>query len=267
MKKILNIIVMTGLAALLSACMNTVVSTQTATDPFNEGLRKGYSAFAASERSQFDWIDGEYFANKANAAASGARVLPENVGDWSLKAAKAKELGDARARLIAVLDSNARTRAPADAAEAQVAFDCWIEQEEEGWQTEDIKACKDRFDAAMGRLGAGGSANVYLVFFDFDRSNLSPVASRVIEKVVADAAKANPSRITVSGNADRSGSDAYNLALSKRRADTVAGALTRGGVARGKLQVEWFGESRPRVKTPDGAREPENRNVEIRFAN
>lgn len=263
--KILSLIAMTGMAATLAACMNTAPTTTAASNPFNEGLRKGYSALAATERAEFDWIDGEHFAVKANSAAAGGTVLPEAVGDWSLSAAKAKELGDARGRLIAVLDGTARTRAPADAAEAQVAFDCWIQEEEEGWQAADIKACKDRFDAAMARLGAG-SANLYLVFFDFNRSNLSPVASRVIEKVVADAAKANPSRITVSGNADRSGSDAYNLALSKRRADTVAGALTAGGVARGKLQVEWFGESRPRVKTPDGVREPENRNVEIRFA-
>ena len=262
--KIFNIIVMTCMAGFLSACMNTVPTTKTAADPFNEGLRKGYTALAAAERAEFDWIDGEHFAVKANNAAAGARVLPEAIADWSLKPAKAKELGDARAQLMAVLDGNARTRAPADAAEAQVAFDCWIQEEEEGWQAADIKACKDRFDAAMARLG-GAVANVYLVFFDFDRSNLSPVAQRVLEKVVADAAKANPTRIAVSGNADRSGNAAYNLGLSKRRAETVANALTRAGVARNKLQVEWFGETRPRVRTADGVREPENRNVEIRF--
>src|SRR5262249_37628136 len=155
-------------------------------DPFSEALHKGYAAFAASERAQYDWIDGEYFANKSNAAAAGQRVLPEVVSNWSLSKAKAEELGAARARLMAALDGGARTAYPADAAEAQVAFDCWIEQEEEGWQVADIKACKDRFDAAMLRIG-GAVANVYLVFFDFDRSNISPVAQRVLEKVVADA--------------------------------------------------------------------------------
>jgi len=262
--KILKFAVMAVMAASLAACMNTRVTTVVAADPFNEALHKGYAAFAAAERAEYDWIDGEYFANKSNAAAAGQRVLPELVSNWSLKAAKAQELGAARARLMTVLDGGARTAFPADAAEAQVAFDCWIEEEEEGWETAEIKACKDRFEAAMLRMG-GGVANVYLVFFDFDRSNISPVAQRVLEKVVADAARMNPSRITVAGNADRSGSDGYNLALSKRRAETVAGALTRAGVARAKLQVEWFGESRPRVKTADGVREPENRNVEIRF--
>jgi outer membrane protein OmpA-like peptidoglycan-associated protein len=261
--KILNLVVMTAMAAMLAACMNTQVTTRTAADPFNEGLRKGYAAFAAEERSEYDWINGEHFANKANAAAAGQRVLPENVADWNVKGA-AGELNAARGRLMAALDGGARTAFPAEAAEAQVAFDCWIEEQEEGWEAAGIKACKDRFEAAMLRMG-GGVANVYLVFFDFDRSNISPVAQRVLEKVVADAAKMNPARITVAGNADRSGSDAYNLALSKRRAETVAAALTRAGVARAKLQVEWFGESRPRVKTADGVREPENRNVEIRF--
>lgn len=262
--KLLNLVAMTVMAGLLAACMNTQVTTTTAADPFNEALHKGYAAFAAHERSEYDWIDGEHFANKANAAAAGQRVLPEPIGDWSLSAASAAELSAARARLMAALDGGARTAYPADAAEAQVAFDCWIEEQEEGWETDEIKACKDRFEAAMAKMG-GSVANVYLVFFDFDRSNISPVAQRVLEKVVTDAAKMNPSRITVAGNADRSGSDAYNLALSKRRAETVAGALTRAGVARAKLQVEWFGESRPRVKTADGVREPENRNVEIRF--
>jgi outer membrane protein OmpA-like peptidoglycan-associated protein len=262
--KILNLVVMTAMAALLAACMNTVVTTTAAVDPFNEALHKGYNAFAAEERKEYDWINGEHFARKANAAAAGQRVLPEVVSDWSLTAPAAAELSAARARLMAALDGGGRTTYPADAAEAQVAFDCWIEEQEEGWETAGIKACKDRFEAAMLRMG-GAVANVYLVFFDFDRSNISPVAQRVLEKVVADAAKMNPSRVTVAGNADRSGSDGYNLALSKRRAETVAAALTRAGVARAKLQVEWFGESRPRVKTADGVREPENRNVEIRF--
>jgi outer membrane protein OmpA-like peptidoglycan-associated protein len=263
MKKILNLVVLSVMAAALAACMNTRVTTTVAADPFNEALHKGYAAFAAAERAEYDWPDGEHFARKSNAAAAGQRVLPEAVADWSVKGAAA-ELSAARARLMAALDGGARTAYPADAAEAQVAFDCWIEEQEEGWEIAEIKACKDRFEAAMLRIG-GSVANVYLVFFDFDRANISPVAQRVLEKVVADAARMNPSRITVGGNADRSGSDAYNVALSKRRAETVAGALTRAGVARAKLQVEWFGESRPRVKTADGVREPENRNVEIRF--
>jgi len=259
---ILKATALAGLMAMLGACMNTQVTNNAARDPFNEALRKGYAEFTKAERAEYDWIDAEHFARKANAAAADQAVYPEEVAAWSLKPAKAKEMADARARLMAALDGGARARQPVDAAEAQVSFDCWIEEEEEGWEIDEIKKCKDRFDAALGRIGGGA---VYLVFFDFDRANLSPIAQRVIEKVLADAKAQNPARINVAGNADRSGGDQYNLQLSKRRAETVAGALVRGGTARGKLQIEWFGESRPRVKTADGVREPENRNVEIRF--
>ena len=259
---ILKTAALAGLLALLGACMNTQVTNNVAQDPFNEALRKGYAELTKFERGEYDWIDAEHFARKANAAAAGTRVFPEQVASWSLKPAKATEMNEARGRLMAALDGNARIRQPADAAEAQVAFDCWIEQEEEGWQTADIKRCKDRFDAAMAKLGGGAG---YLVFFDFDRADLSPVAQRVIERVIADARAQNPARINVAGNADRSGADQYNLQLSRRRAEAVAGTLVRSGIARGKLQVEWFGESRTRVPTQDGVREPENRNVEIRF--
>ena len=251
-----------GLASLLGACMNTQVTTNRGKDPFSEELRKGYAELTKFERGEFDWIDAERFARKANAAAAGEKVLPEEIAAWSLKPAKATEMGEARGRLMAALDGGARGRLPADAAEAQVSFDCWIEQEEEGWQTADIKRCKDRFDGAMLKI-QGGVA--YVVYFDFDRAGLSPEAQRVIDKVLADAKAQNPLRINVAGNADRAGGDQYNLLLSKRRAEAVANALIRGGVARAKLQVEWFGESRTRVKTPDGVREPDNRSVEIRF--
>ncbi len=67
----------------------------------------------------------------------------------------------------------------------------------------------------------------------------------------------------MAGHADRSGSDAYNLRLSQRRADAVAAELVRQGVNRNDIGIQAFGESRPLVPTADGVREPQNRRVEI----
>jgi outer membrane protein OmpA-like peptidoglycan-associated protein len=69
----------------------------------------------------------------------------------------------------------------------------------------------------------------------------------------------------VAGHADRSGTEAYNEALSEGRAQIVARALVQRGVPEQAIDVEWFGEQRPRVPTPDGQREPRNRRVEIVF--
>ena len=69
----------------------------------------------------------------------------------------------------------------------------------------------------------------------------------------------------VGGHADRSGTEAYNQGLSEQRARNVARALVARGVPAPALDVQWFGESRPRIQTADGVREPQNRRVEIVF--
>ena len=53
------------------------------------------------------------------------------------------------------------------------------------------------------------------------------------------------------------------MRLSQRRADAVAGYLEKQGVPKSALDVKWFGKEHPRVPTPDGVREPQNRRVEI----
>jgi outer membrane protein OmpA-like peptidoglycan-associated protein len=103
----------------------------------------------------------------------------------------------------------------------------------------------------------------FLVFFDFDRYNLTPDARRVIEAAAASYKATGSARIDVSGFTDLAGTQAYNLRLSQRRADAVAGYLMKQGVPKNVMDVKWFGKEHPRVPTPDGVREPQNRRVEI----
>jgi OmpA-OmpF porin, OOP family len=103
----------------------------------------------------------------------------------------------------------------------------------------------------------------FMVFFDWDRSNLSPQALNTI-KQAADAYKAKGSaRITATGHTDRSGPESYNMALSLRRANAVKDALVRDGVPATAISVIGKGETQPLVPTADGVREPQNRRVEI----
>jgi outer membrane protein OmpA-like peptidoglycan-associated protein len=103
----------------------------------------------------------------------------------------------------------------------------------------------------------------YLVFFDWDRADLSSRAREIIREAAANAQRASLTRIEVQGHADRSGDPGYNQRLSQRRAEAVAAQLVRDGVARAAISVQAFGESRPLVPTADSAREPQNRRVEI----
>jgi len=105
----------------------------------------------------------------------------------------------------------------------------------------------------------------YLVFFDWDSSQLTAEAQRII-RTAADAAKqGRVARIEVTGHADRSGTDAYNMRLSQRRADAVKAELAKNGVATGDIATFAKGESQPLVPTADGVREPQNRRVQIVF--
>src|SRR5690606_36483943 len=73
--------------------------------------------------------------------------------------------------------------------------------------------------------------DVYIVYFDWDRSDIRPDAAAVISDVVSDAASMGSPPISVTGHTDLSGSVDYNMGLSLRRADAVRDALIAGGVA------------------------------------
>jgi outer membrane protein OmpA-like peptidoglycan-associated protein len=103
----------------------------------------------------------------------------------------------------------------------------------------------------------------FMVFFDWDRSNLSQQALATIRQA-ADAYKTKGNaRITATGHTDRSGPESYNMALSLRRANAVKDALVRDGVPATAISVIGKGEADPLVPTADGVREPQNRRVEI----
>jgi outer membrane protein OmpA-like peptidoglycan-associated protein len=103
---------------------------------------------------------------------------------------------------------------------------------------------------------------VFIVFFEFDKSALTADGKKVVDAAAA-AFKSGKSGVAIAGYTDLSGAQKYNLALSKRRADTVKAALAKDGVPASAIDEKWFGKENPRVPTADGVREPQNRRVEI----
>jgi len=264
-----------------------------ADDAFSRALAAEYLAIAGYEADEmYDWIDSRHFARKGRRAAAGEIVAPEDPGDWTLPRAARAGLADGRERLVAAFASGARERAPVQAARAQAMYDCWLEQQEENWQTAHIAACRDGFEAALAALtaadpasgpgkGLGTGAETgrpvaralpaarraqaaprrFQIFFAFDRADLDPSARAPLAALAAEARRGRgPVRLV--GHADRAGAAAYNLGLSRRRAEAVRAALLGAGIEADRVHVRALGEDRPLVATPDGVREPRNRRVE-----
>jgi outer membrane protein OmpA-like peptidoglycan-associated protein len=235
---------------------------------FSQGLRSGYIELADSETPNLVNPGYNHFIRKAVGSAKGLAIMPDMVSLRTLSDAQVDELSAARARLMAGLDGNGRLKAPDAAARAQTSFDCWLENEGEG-DVAGAAECKAAFEAAMAeveRALASDIGNVYLVFFAWDRADITPVAATVLDQVANDFAAGEVPRLILSGHTDTTGTAEYNMALSERRARAAAAELVARGVPESAIEVTWFGETQLRVPTADNVREPQNRRVEMLFA-
>jgi OOP family OmpA-OmpF porin len=110
---------------------------------------------------------------------------------------------------------------------------------------------------------APAPAKTYLVFFDWDKYNLTPRATQIIAQAATDSKTANVTTLNVSGYTDTSGTPTYNQGLSERLAKAVAAQLVTDGVPASEIEIHAYGETHLLVPTGPGVREPQNRRVEI----
>lgn len=102
-----------------------------------------------------------------------------------------------------------------------------------------------------------------IAFFEFDSRAISPDAAALLDETASQIRGSGMRRLRVAGFADRTGTAAANLRMSRARAEAVAAYLRERGVPVDAITIEAYGETRPRVETADGVREIQNRRVEI----
>ena len=105
----------------------------------------------------------------------------------------------------------------------------------------------------------------YMVFFPWNQATLSEEDRQIVDQAAAEYRQTGSTRITVTGHTDTSGSAAYNLELSQRRAEAVAAEMIRLGVPAGDIETIGRGEEDLLVPTADGVREARNRRAVIEF--
>lgn len=267
----------------LGACAQTQLyndarSMSPSGSAFQNALYRGYMRLSTFEHEAYgeyktDKISRDEYANRAMAAGRGETVLPEAIGFRSLPGNMLGEVSRVRGRLMAVLDGSARSKAPLHAASAQVMFDCWLEELEEGYQPPDITRCRDDFYKELAAAEAVFApaalppvavmeSGPFLVFFDWDKSDITEGAAAILKRAARQAEESGAAAIHIVGHADTSGPNSYNMRLSQRRANAVKAALVSNGVASGSITLEARGEKDPLVSTGDGVREPQNRRAQ-----
>jgi outer membrane protein OmpA-like peptidoglycan-associated protein len=99
--------------------------------------------------------------------------------------------------------------------------------------------------------------------FDFDKATLKPAAEQELAPVVQELQENRTLQAELVGHTDSIGSDAYNLGLSKRRAEAVRNYMVAKGITQNRLKVDWKGEREPIAPNTTKAGQAQNRRVEI----
>ncbi len=284
MNSVAKVFLIPVLVLFVASCVGTQLEKAQRVEPkgstFNVSLYQEYIDLSSSEYNEGDYTDSDNFAVRAMQSGTGGTVAPEEISARRLPGDKVGELTSARQRLVGTLSKGAAEKLPAETARAQTGFDCWMQEQEENFQPDDIEACRSQFFAALEyiedalkpkpiakkvepRVAPPPASELYLVYFDFDKAELSEATKAVLETASSAAWKLEGMTVTVSGHTDLAGTADYNMELSKRRAMAVSEALINAGVASAAVKAEAFGQTLPAIITADGVAEAGNRRVEI----
>jgi OOP family OmpA-OmpF porin len=269
--KIVSRIVVAGAAVAAAGCTNldggSLGRTFTAESyleqeiggaSFNDHLAREYQLLAAyNADTMVNWIDTTAYIERSKAAAAGSPMPLFQPASYGVNS-NAEAL---RGETIAAVQDYADER-PEACAEAMALYDHYVEALYQA-PGEDPEMAEEQFLAALAECQGAGPMEGVAVFFGFDRSDLTNAARNVVEDVVAMMGDLMDDAVSVVGHTDTVGGNAYNQALSERRAASVRDYMVSLGVPSSAIFTAGRGEQELRVPTADGVREAENRRVEI----
>lgn len=259
-----------GIAVTLAvAACATVAPSPT----FVQELSKQYhKLYVGQEGPSYEWANKKYFDEKSRRVAAGRLVQPEQPDTWNVPAEIRPEMNNAYDMLqIALVPDRKKVTSPVAAARAQAYFDCWVEQAHKKWTPTHMgQDCRAAFykqfcimygkQCAHKKQAEAAQGNMYRIYFDTNKSAVDAAGRAAIADAVA-AYNRGAKEVIVVGHTDTVGSAAYNLKLSKARADSVRQALVNAGVPNDKILEKYYGKEHPLVKTGDNVPNAHNRRV------
>ncbi|MDF1710566.1 MAG: OmpA family protein, partial [Paracoccaceae bacterium] len=257
---------------------------------YDAALQQRYQAMSEMEGNESDSSDAWSYGNKAIAARDGFLVLPDDPANHKLNAEQRAFARPVYTHLLNAYLAGVPETATTDMADAQVNFDCWMNDIEDGKNAARAQVCHTNLVAILTRLSgpdakvpatvradamraasvasstaslAKGESVSHRLLFKFDSAALDGDAAATRDHIVRLAVAYPRSIVHVTGHTDRAGSAEYNHALAQKRAANVAVALGLRGLLLDRIDEVQMGESDLAVVTRDGVAEAENRRVVI----
>jgi len=101
------------------------------------------------------------------------------------------------------------------------------------------------------------------IYFDTNKSNINGKSAETLKKLAAIFKEYSDTNVLVEGHTDDTGSDAYNMTLSKQRAESVTSYLAGQGISPGRFTTNWYGEEQPKYDNTTVEGRAKNRRVEL----
>ena len=135
-------------------------------------------------------------------------------------------------------------------------------------QSEDISLKYDLFNSATRLKELNTDENI---FYERNKSDIRPESKPVLDKIIKILHDHHDTKLEIISHTDAEGDDAVNLALSEKRARSVAEYLIKNGVSESRLKTSGKGETQIRNRCTNGVscsdKEHEyNRRTEFKFS-
>ncbi|MEM7177800.1 MAG: OmpA family protein [Pseudomonadota bacterium] len=231
---------------------------------FTGALASEYTELARNDAFEYvRWMNSTAYIAKAKQAEAGIEVAP-----WAPDQLGVGGEATADYEMIVAAINDYKGDRPIECAHLQAMWDQYLEALRGGPKycitPDDARALLDEALAAC--LPPPGPAD-FVVYFGFDRSDLTEAARATVDEIAAAVEAMSATALSIVGYTDTVGSVAYNQTLSERRARRVADALIDRGVSPDGMVLAGRGKTDLAVPTADQVREPLNRRVTVALSN
>lgn len=215
-------------------------------EEYEYALAKEYLVLAARQANlYFDNGKAHYYATKGLKVLTGAKVLPEDIRLRAYRSRDRHALAHAREEVMALLKKRVQALTPIAMAQVVAKFDCWVEEQEEGWTRLTPHSCKADFERALRSVHHESAERPFghpvSLYYKLGKTTLTERNRRVLDELMAIIHKRPRTKIHIDGYADKTGNDRINRRVSHERAMHVEDYFLRRGVPLSRMEKHWHG--------------------------